>query len=170
MKLHSSFTLYILRATDTHKHAYCQLTAPVVSITKHCFMFRLTSAAILRNQTIFRHTQRCGLSTVNGDIYKTSINVTILTVMLKLLQYKESTKSLHPNNLETGMSSEFHCKAIHANTTCITIKDCIVTLGATYYCFLIRSSNTSTAQCLAITPLRIRLSALLLPPDDGYGR
>jgi len=74
-----NLTLHTLRATDTHKQVYCQLTVQIFELQKHSYMFRLRSVAILREQKYSKTytALSCSLSIVNSKMYKININVNI---------------------------------------------------------------------------------------------
>ena len=62
--------LYIFSPTDTHKQVYDQLIAPIFELQKYCYMFRLPSVSVLREQQ-YSNTYTallCDLSTANGKI------------------------------------------------------------------------------------------------------
>lgn len=77
-RVHSChLTLYVLRASVTHKHVYYKLTAGICDLQKCCYIFRLQTVVILRKPecTNICIQLSCDLPIVNG---KTYISVTLL--------------------------------------------------------------------------------------------
>lgn len=70
-------TLYVLRASVTHKHVYYKLTAGNCDLQKCCYIFRLQPVVILRKPECTNTCTElsCDLPIVNG---KTYITVTLL--------------------------------------------------------------------------------------------